>query len=362
VSASGFELTSDEPLAAHTSLGLGGPAQFFARLASAAELPDALAWAKARGLPVSLLGGGSNLVVADAGVPGLVLQLELRGRAIVQEGERVEVTVGAGESWDAFVAYCIERDWAGLECLSGIPGRVGATPIQNVGAYGQEVADCLLAVDAYDCSAERRVRLSASDCAFGYRSSRFKHVDVGRFIVLGATFQLRQGGSPCLDYPEIAAQLAAMPSAVANLSSARQAVLATRRRKSMVLDPVDENGRSCGSFFLNPQLEAGAFEELCARLPAPPPSFSLAGGGFKVPAAWLIERAGFQRGQRWGPVGISTRHTLALVCHAGATSAQLLEVAHRVRDGVAEALGVWLNPEPTFLGFAAELGELPALA
>jgi UDP-N-acetylmuramate dehydrogenase len=355
-----FELRRDHPLAPLTSLAVGGPARYFARLLTEGDVPAALEWAASRDLPVTLLGGGSNVVVSDAGVEGLVLTLGLSDESHAREGDAVHVTIGAGAHWDAFVQRSVERGWAGLECLSGIPGHVGATPIQNVGAYGQEVGDTLLEVHAFDRSSAGRVVLPRSACGFGYRTSRFKQEDAGRFIMLAATFRLRIGGAACLAYPELARRFAA-DAGPPSLADVRGAVLATRRAKSMLLDPSDENGRSCGSFFLNPWLSAAQLDQLRGRAAGEPPSFPDADGRFKVPAAWLIEAAGFQRGQRWGNVGISSRHSLALVCHAGATAAAVVEAAHRVRDGVARAFDVWLRPEPLFLGFGAVSDELPAL-
>jgi UDP-N-acetylmuramate dehydrogenase len=235
---------------------------------------------------------------------------------------------------------------------------VGATPIQNVGAYGQEVAETVRSVEVFDRESGALERLAHADCGFGYRTSRFKTSDAGRFIVLAVTFRLRIAGAACLGYPEIAKQFAARS---ASLGEVRSAVLATRRQKSMLLDPSDENRRSCGSFFLNPELDAPELERLQARSATPPPCFPQPDGRFKVPAAWLIEHAGFRRGQRWGAVGISSRHSLALVCHEGATSRALLEAAHRVRDGVAKSSGLWLRPEPQFLGFSGPNDGLPAL-
>jgi len=360
-SAPTFAPRHNHPLAPLTSLAVGGPARYFARLLSEQAVPEALAWADARDEPVTLLGGGSNVVVADGGVEGLVLTLGLNAEAQQREGDAVHVTVGAGVAWDSFVERTVERGWAGLECLSGIPGLVGATPIQNVGAYGQEVGDTLLEVHAFDRGGGGRVVLPRSECGFGYRTSRFKQADAGRFIVLGATFRLRIGGGACLAYPEIARRFtpdAGPPS----LAEVRGAVLATRKAKSMLLDPSDENGRSCGSFFLNPRLSSAELDRLRARSANAPPSFPDADGRFKVPAAWLIEAAGFQRGQRWGSVGISSRHSLALVCHPGATAAAVVEAAHCVRDGVAHAFGVWLRPEPIFLGFGELDDGMPALS
>jgi UDP-N-acetylmuramate dehydrogenase len=352
----------DVMLAPYTSLGLGGPARYFGRVDRPDALPAWLDWAAHQSLPVTLLGGGTNVVVADSGVPGLVLTLaDLLGESIVRDGDGIQVSVGAGEPWDAFVARCVERGWAGLECLSGIPGQVGATPIQNVGAYGQDVGGALIAVDVYDAACGLRTSLARDDCGFGYRTSRFKGADAGRFIVLGATFQLRAGGEGCTTYPEVARHFDAHGSARRTPQEVRRFVLEARRSKSMLLDPSDENGRSCGSFFLNPELTRAQFEALCGRSPSMPPAHTLEDGRLKVPAAWLIEQAGFRRGQRFGNVGISSRHALALVCHAGATAAQLVAAAHHVRDGVARAFDVTLVPEPRFLGFETPSDALPAL-
>lgn len=356
-----LEVHEHVPLAPLTSLGVGGAARYFARVRSADELSSALGWAARRGLEATILGGGSNVVVADSGIAGLVVTPELLGQTLVGGDGDVLVHVGAGEPWDGFVATCVERGWAGLECLSGIPGLTGATPIQNVGAYGQDVGASLVSVDLLDVRTLARCTLSHDECELGYRTSRFKSRDDGRFVVLAATFRLRPGGAPCLAYPEIARQLAGstQPPTVAEV---RQLVLATRRGKSMLLDPSDENGRSCGSFFLNPELSRAQADALTARSAATPPRYPLADGRVKVPAAWLIENAGFCRGQRFGNVGISSRHALALVCHEGATAAQLVEAAHRVRDGVWRAFGVELEPEARFLGFGTASCRLPALA
>jgi UDP-N-acetylmuramate dehydrogenase len=356
------ELLELAPLASRTSMGVGGPARFFARVTRADRLPELLDWAARQSLPVTLLGGGSNVVFADAGVDGLVLSVELLGSSIgAPEAARVAVMVAAGEPWDPFVASCVARGFAGVECLSGIPGKVGATPIQNVGAYGQDVAGVLASVDVFDVLGRERRTLSHAECGFGYRTSRFKAADGARFIVLGATFVLRVGGDACVSYPEIARKLAGTGTP-ASLEHVRATVLETRRAKSMVLDPADENGRSCGSFFLNPELTAAAFDALAGRTPGAPPGYRQPDGRVKVPAAWLIEQAGFQRGQRFGCAGISSRHALALVCHEGANAAALVDAAHRVRDGVARAFDVTLAPEPRFYGFGTPSEQLPPLA
>ena len=359
ISAAHAPLLEHVPLDRRTSLGVGGPARYLATVRHADALPEVLDWAARRGLPVSVLGGGSNVVVSDAGVAGLVVTLDLRGESAECDGRVAHVRVAAGEPWDGFVAGCVERGWAGLECLSGIPGLVGATPIQNVGAYGQDVGGSLASVDAFDTWSGKRVSLARGECELGYRTSRFKARDDGRFIVLGATFDLRVGGAPCIAYPELARHCAG--SDAPTLASVRRAVLDIRRGKSMLLDASDENGRSCGSFFLNPELGADAFDALSARASGAAPGYRQPDGRIKVPAAWLIENAGFRRGQRFGCVGISSRHALALVCHAGASAAQLVEAAHRIRDGVERAFGVVLRPEARFFGFGAPSDQLPPL-
>jgi UDP-N-acetylmuramate dehydrogenase len=291
----------------------------------------------------------------------LVLTLDLLGESIVRDGDTIDVSVGAGEPWDAFVARSVERGWAGLECLSGIPGQVGATPIQNVGAYGQEVGAALLSVDVYDTTAGFRTSLAREECGFGYRTSRFKTADAGRFIVLGVTFRLRAGGDGCIAYPDVARHFSASSDPRPTPRNVRRFVLETRRGKSMLLDPSDENGRSCGSFFLNPELTSAEFDALGERAASAPPGYALSDDRIKVPAAWLIEQAGFRRGQRFGNVGISSRHALALVCHSGASAAEIIQAAHQVRDGVARAFDVTLVPEPRFLGFGTPSDQLPAL-
>jgi len=356
---SGGALMYGVELASRTSLGLGGPAEYFARVTRADDLPVLLDWAARRSLPVTLLGGGSNVVVADAGIGGLVLSLELAGEAWRREGEFIEVSVGAGEAWDPFVERTVEGGWLGLECLSGIPGRVGATPIQNVGAYGQDVSQTLVSVDVYDRVQGASYTLARAECGLGYRTSRFKTRDDDRFIVLGVTFRLRAGAEGCVAYPELARHFSAPGSPPPSPSAVRRVVLETRRSKSMLLDPNDDNGRSCGSFFLNPELTPAELDALASRLPAPPPAYAQPDGRSKVSAAWLIEQAGFRRGERFGNVGISSRHALALVCHAGATAGELVAAARRVRDGVERALGVVLAPEPRFFGFAKASDGLP---
>jgi UDP-N-acetylmuramate dehydrogenase len=334
-------------LAPLTTLGVGGPARWFVEAADEATVLAAHAWARARGVGLRILGGGSNVVVADAGVDALVVRLDLRGVTTRTMGDAVEVSAAAGEPWDDLVRATVERGWAGLECLSGIPGLVGATPIQNVGAYGQEVSDTVVAVRALDTRAGEVATLAAADCGFTYRDSRFKSAEPGRWVVLAVTYRLRPAGGPNLGYADVARYLAEHGVSAPTLGDVRSAVLAIRRSKSMVIDPADPNRRSCGSFFLNPILDPAAAEAVLTRAgDAAMPRWPQADGRVKLSAAWLIERAGFTRGHRVGPVGLSTRHTLALVAHDGALAADVLGFAGRVRDAVELRFGVRLMTEP----------------
>jgi UDP-N-acetylmuramate dehydrogenase len=339
------------PLAPHCTLRLGGPARYFVEAADEAAVVGAVEWAAARDLPVHVLGGGSNLVIADEGVDGLVVKIALRGITARDASGAIEATAAAGEPWDALVRHTVERGWAGLECLSGIPGLVGATPIQNVGAYGQEVSDTLTAVRAFDRERRRVVTLGPAECGFGYRDSLFKSQSPGRYVVLAATYRLAPGGAPNLGYADIARALEARGVARPSLAEVRETVLRVRRSKSMVLDPGDPNARSCGSFFLNPLVDAAALAGIEARVAGlDMPRWPQPDGRVKLSAAWLIERAGFTRGQTEGPVGLSTRHTLAIVCHDGARARDVVAFARRVRAGVEARFGVRLHPEPIFWG------------
>ena len=347
-------LREQEPLAQHTTLGLGGPARYFHECTTEAELREALTWARERRLRVQIMGGGSNLVVVDAGFPGLVLKLAIGGIALRETTQGVELTAAAGVEWDALVRQVVERGWTGIECLSGIPGTVGATPIQNVGAYGQEIAETLVSVRCLERAGLTEVVFPRDQCEFAYRSSRFKSRDHDHYIVLDITLRLYRDRLPQLRYAELAqavrhhGELERLAPADA-VSVVRNTVLELRRRKSMVLDPTDPNGRSVGSFFMNPVLSADAFERLVHRWGAAGegdgiPTFP-ADGRVKVPAAWLIEQAGFRKGYRRGGVGISTRHALALVNHGG-TTAELLALAEAIERAVYERFGVRLEREP----------------
>jgi UDP-N-acetylmuramate dehydrogenase len=344
-------------LAPLTSLRVGGPARWFARCASVDDLREALAWARTRGCGVHVLGGGSNTLFDDAGFDGLVIHVGLRGIERVDDGDQARVTAAGGEDWDGFVARCIDEDLGGLECLSGIPGLVGATPMQNVGAYGQEVAETIVEVQGIDRATGEAVRFGRDDCAFAYRSSRFKADDRDRFVLTAVTYRLPVARRPEIRYAELARRLEAdgidldgLPPGRDAGCAVRAAVLAVRRGKSMVLDPADPDARSAGSFFLNPTLTDEQLRALRERWEArggdadDVPVFPAA-GGHKVPAAWLVERAGFARGTRHGGAGISSKHALALVSH-GDRAADVRALAARVRDGVCEAFGIELEQEP----------------
>ena len=362
------DLRHDVPLAELTTFELGGPARHLVHARGEDEVREALAWADREHLAVAVLGGGSNVVAADRGFDGLVLRLASRGvRARCGgPGEPVLVTAVAGESWDELVARAVAEGWAGLECLSGVPGTVGATPIQNVGAYGQDVAETIAGVRVLDRGApgdEGRGQepvtreMAGAECRFSYRDSVFRR-EPGRFVLLEVSFALHRGRPPAVRYPELARALG-RTSAAPSLAQVRTAVLELRRLKSMVLEEGDPNRRSAGSFFVNPVVtsyEAAAVAERARRAgmiagPEAMPAFPFGADSVKLSAAWLIERAGFGRGTVRGHVGISSQHTLALVHHGGGTSAELVAFAGEVRRGVFDRFGVWLRPEPVFLGF-----------
>jgi UDP-N-acetylmuramate dehydrogenase len=350
------------PLGARTSLGVGGAARWYVEATDEAAVLAALAWAERHRTPVRVLGGGSNVVVADAGVDALVLRVAVRGIAVHETAGAVDVTAAAGEPWDDVVRLAVERGWAGLECLSGIPGLVGATPMQNVGAYGQEVSDTIVAVQVVDRVRGAVLTLRPAECGFGYRTSAFKTDAPERYVVLGVTYRLRPGGRPTVRYADLARHLEARGIETPSLADVRQSVLAIRRAKSMVLDATDPNRRSCGSFFLNPVVSASEAERVAAAAgDAAMPRWPEPGGArVRLSAAWLIEHAGFARGDRDGPVGLSPRHALAIVAYEGARAADVVRLARRVRAAVEARFGVRLVPEPAFWGFSRLEGGLPA--
>lgn len=334
------------PLAPLTTLGLGGPARFLARCRTAEEAVEALRWAASRGLGVTVLGGGSNVVIPDEGLDGLVLQVATGGMRFLHTTGEVEAD--AGTPWDDVVREAVARGWAGIECLSGIPGTAGATPIQNVGAYGQEVASVLRTVTAIDRTTLDTRTFTRDECGFGYRTSRFKEGDRNRFLILKIGYRLERGGTPCIRYPDVVNALGTS----ATLGQVRDAVLAIRRAKGMVYDAADPDTHSAGSFFTNPVVSGTAFaalEERCRTLGLPaPPRYAAGPGSVKVPAGWLVEKAGFSKGLRRGGAGVSPRHALALVNYGG-TTAELVALADMIVAGVWNRFGVRLVPEAEIL-------------
>ena len=346
-------IADNVPLAPRTTLDVGGPAAHFCEAGSVDEVRDALAWADARDLPVHVLGGGSNLLVSDRGVDGLVLRMT--NDRILEVGPGV-VDVDAGVCWDELVAWAVARNWAGIECLSGIPGDVGAAPIQNIGAYGQEVASTLVHVDTLDLETREHQRIAQADCALAYRDSRFKRAP-GRHLVTGVRLALVVRGAPTIRYAELKRAMADVPQTLAHT---RDTVIALRRNKSMVLDPSDENHKSAGSFFVNPTVSPAELNAVRQRVAdRAMPAYPAPDGLTKLSAAWLIERAGMTRGTIRGRVGISTKHSLAIINRGGATAEELVKLALEVKTRVRDAFGVTLVPEPRALGFLP--GELDAL-
>ena len=343
----------DVPLAPLTTLRLGGPAR---RLVTVFDEGSLVAVMREADGPLLVLGGGSNVVLPDAGFDGTVVRLALHGLSVAVVGDRVHLTAAAGEDWDDLVALCVAESLSGVEALSGVPGSVGASPVQNIGAYGQDVSQTVVRVRAYDRRADEVVELDASACAFTYRSSAFK-ADPERWVVLAVTFALEPGElSAPIAYAELARALDVEIGERAPLTAVRAAVLALRRGKGMVLDDADPDSRSAGSFFTNPRLSTAQAQALRARVAercgpdATVPEWPDGADRVKVSAAWLIERAGFGKGHFAGRAGISGKHALALVNRGGATTAELLEVARAVRTGVHEAFGVALVNEPVIVG------------
>ena len=384
----------NKPLAPFTTFGIGGPARWFAEAASEKEVVEACSWARERGVALFVLGGGSNLLVSDAGFNGLVLRVGLRGIVVApvkdqddcsseipeehasgakapvdSDGKDVRAKVltyqvAAGEDWDSFVERTVQDDCAGVECLAGIPGTVGGTPVQNVGAYGQEVASAIERVRALDLKQEAFVEFAASECAFTYRRSRFNTVDRGRYIVTRVDYRLTPGGAPTLRYAELQrAILEGRPEgAEASLAEVAAVVRRVRQAKGMLLVEGDPDCRSAGSFFKNPVVSEEQVRRIAECSEKEPPRFPAGTGAenlgrVKVPAAWLIEQAGFAKGYALGAAGISSRHTLALVNlgdrngRSSATAQEILTLADQITTAVEARFGIQLEMEPVMVGF-----------
>lgn len=343
------------PLGQLTTLRVGGPASELIFATSREQTIDAVRRADQVGQPLMVLGRGSNVVVGDDGFDGVVVRVATTGRHTTSDGEWAVVTVEAGESWAALVEMCVAEDLSGIECLAAIPGLVGAVPVQNVGAYGQEIANSVINVRAWDREVGRMVDLDRGSCSFGYRTSRFRHHS--RWVILSVSFRLRRSKlSERIRYDQLADILGVDVGEQLPLDEVRDAVVSLRRARGMVLDPADPDSRSAGSFFTNPMLSEGELARLRRRAKdrlgasIPVPVFPASDGQTKVPAAWLVEQAGFQRGHRMGDAAISTKHTLALTLRHGHSALPLLTLARTVRRGVHESFGVTLEPEPTLVG------------
>jgi UDP-N-acetylmuramate dehydrogenase len=344
-----LKLREHVALAERTTLGVGGPARYLLEAESEDDVLEALGFARARGVPLRVLGGGSNLVVSDAGFEGAVLAMRIRGITLSSPRGDAVLAAGAGEPWDGVVARAVARGLAGLEGLSGIPGSAGATPIQNVGAYGQEVAETIASVRAIDRERAQAVELSAEQCRFAYRDSFFKSQAPERYVVTEVRFALAEREPAPVRYPDLQRELAARGASSPTLAELRAAVLAVRAEKSMLLDVADPNGRSCGSFFLNPVVSAECAARVRALSPSVSvPSYPQADGRVKLAAGWLIEQSGFSKGLREGNVGLSSKHALAIVAHPGATASEVMALCQRIQVGVRSRFQIELVPEPNF--------------
>jgi len=333
------------PLAEYTTLGIGGPARWFVKAADEATAVEAVRFARDRRAPLFVLGGGSNVLVSDEGFPGVVLHIAVQG--VAQEGNVFRV--GAGGAWDGFVSLAIERGFGGIECLAGIPGTVGGTPVQNVGAYGQEVSGTIVSVRVLDTHTLGYADLPAAACGFSYRQSIFNTSYRGRFVVTRVDYRLRSQANPVLQYPDLKKHFLGRKEAP-TLAEAAAAVRAIRHGKGMLLVEGEADCRSAGSFFKNPVVGKERYEALVAQARGPVPSFPGAGTLLKIPAAWLVEQAGFGKGYALGKAGISTRHTLALINRGGATAAEMVALRDLIVATVEKKFGIELKPEPVWVG------------
>lgn len=343
------------PLAPLTTFRIGGPARFLIEAESPADVQEAVTFAQSRNLSLFVLGGGSNLVIADAGWSGVVLKISIPGidRRPGQYEGKILFDAGAGESWDSFVSLAVAANCAGVECLSGIPGSVGGTPVQNVGAYGQEVSDTIESVEAFDLQDGQVRELCGEACGFSYRSSLFNTTERGRFIILRVTYALIPGGDPYLEYADLTRHFEKTGTSP-TLAETREAVHHIRARKGMLIVPGDPDCQSAGSFFKNPVLTEAEHHDLLNRAAQKGltlPSYPALERKKKVSAAWLVENSGFARGYDAGHVGISRKHALAIVNHGGATAADVLALENRIQQRVQEMWNVQLEPEPVMVGF-----------
>ena len=348
-----MHMKENQPLAPFTTFGIGGPARWFVEAASEAEIAEAAAWAGERGTELFVLGGGSNLLVSDSGFDGLVLHVGLRGIETEEDSGQRIYRVAAGEDWDGFVERVVTENCAGVECLAGIPGTVGGTPVQNVGAYGQEVASAIEVVRAFDLEQLAFVDFTADECGFAYRRSRFNSSDHGRYVVTRVDYRLTPGGAPTLRYADLQRAIhggredGAKPSLVEVAAAVRR----VRQSKGMLLVEGDPDCRSAGSFFKNPVVTEEQVWQIAQTSAKQPPRFPAGPGQVKLPAAWLIEQAGFAKGFALGAAGISSRHTLALINCGGATAEEIIALASEIAAAVEAQFGISLDMEPVMVGF-----------
>lgn len=348
-----MHMLENQPLAPFTTFGIGGPARWFVEAVSEDEIAEASAWAAERGAALFVLGGGSNLLVSDRGFDGLVMNVGLRGVESVDDSRQRIYRVGAGENWDWFVERVVTESCAGVECLAGIPGTVGGTPVQNVGAYGQEVASAIELVRAFDLEQRAFVEFTGGECGFEYRRSRFNSIDRGRYIVTRVDYRLTHGGPPTLRYADLkrAIEEEREDGREPSLVEVAAAIRRVRESKGMLLVEGDPDCRSAGSFFKNPVVAEERVQQIARTIAKQPPRFPAGPGQVKLPAAWLIEQAGFPKGYVLGAAGISSRHTLALINRGGATSEAILKLASQIATAVDAQFGISLEMEPVMVGF-----------
>lgn len=351
-----MDIQRQHPLHDLTTFSIGGPADYFVEITNEKELLEAFDFAQNKQVPIFLLGGGSNIVVHDKGFPGLVIANHIKGISALRDHDQVELDVGAGETWDEIVTYAARNNWAGIECLAGIPGKVGAAPIQNIGAYGQEVSSVIKNVRAFDTHTQKMVDLDNPACRFEYRKSIFNGSLRDRYLITHVTLELKAGGIPTITYQDLKDQFPDPEKAA--LSEVRKAVIETRAKKGMVILPGYENYRSAGSFFKHPIVSKKDFAPIHKAWRQTNHTdhihwfWPLASGDIKLVAARLIQEAGFEPGYRKGNVGISPKHALALINHEGGTAEELTHLAREIQERVEERFGVRLVPEPEFVGFA----------
>jgi UDP-N-acetylmuramate dehydrogenase len=346
-----MQIRENVPLAPMTTLGVGGPARYFGQAHCLDDVREAVAYAGKKTLPLFVLGGGSNLVISDSGWPGLVVRIGITG--IERRSGSSIFEVGAGEEWDKFVACAVSQNCAGIECLSGIPGSTGGTPVQNVGAYGQEVAETIESVQVLDTRDNEIRELCNEACSFAYRTSIFNTSERGRFIVLRVDFSLSVDGQPRINYADLKRYFAGRDEPP-TLAATREAVRQIRASKGMLITPGDEDCSSAGSFFKNPVLPDAEYESLRQRAQERGlqiPSYPALNAYRKISAAWLVENSGFHKGYRRGPVGISRKHALAIVNRGGAKAADIIALKEEIQQGVGETWGIQLHSEPVFVGY-----------